>query len=113
MKGLLICYLLLLALPALSYPSFVSYGYRSCVTCHFNGQGGGALNDYGRALFSAEIASRAFYSDSVSDEELGERSGFLGKTALPWWLRPGFKGRLLWFQRRAKNNSCGLCRLHA
>jgi hypothetical protein len=66
--------------------------------CHFNGQGNGPLNDYGRALFAAEIASRSFYPKEVSDEELGERSGFLGKKPLPDWFRPGFKARLLWFQ---------------
>lgn len=91
--------LLLTVVPsAWSYPSFVSYGYRSCVMCHFNGQGNGPLNDYGRALFSAEIASRSLYPKEVTDDELGERSGFLGKTPLPGWFRPGFKARVLWFQ---------------
>jgi len=68
------------------------------MTCHYNGQGGGPLNDYGRALFSAEIASRAFYDPQKTDEQIAEESGFLGKTKLPWWFRPGIKYRGLWFQ---------------
>lgn len=56
------------------------------------------MNDYGRALWSAEIASRAFYDAKMTDEQIAEGSGFLGKTALPWWFRPGIKYRGLWFQ---------------
>lgn len=79
--------------PGLSwaYPEFIAYGYGSCLTCHYNGQGGGPLNDYGRALWSAEIASRAFFS--ASDEKLAESSGFLGSVPLPFWLRPHAKYR--------------------
>jgi hypothetical protein len=95
----LICFLfLLMAQSVWAYPAFVSYGYKSCMTCHYNGQGGGPLNDYGRALFSQEIASRSFYSAKTSDEELAESSGFLGKKTLPYWLRPGFKYRGLYLQ---------------
>lgn len=83
---------------AWAYPGFISYGYKSCTTCHYNGQGGGALNDYGKALFAAEIASRSFYSDKITADELGERSSFPGQSFLPQWYRPGFKFRGLWFQ---------------
>lgn len=55
--------------------------------------GGGALSDYGRALWSAEIASRQFYSDSMGDEDIAAKSGFLGSTELPYWLRPSAKFR--------------------
>lgn len=81
-----------------AYSSFVSYGYNSCITCHYNSQGNGPLNDYGRALWSAEIASRSFYDSKLTDEQIAEQSGFLGKTTLPWWIRPGVKYRGLWFQ---------------
>jgi hypothetical protein len=90
--------LLLIASTTLAYPAFVSYGYKNCMTCHYNGQGSGPLNDYGRALFSQEIASRSFYSAKTTDEELGESSGFLGKTSLPYWLRPGIKYRGLYLK---------------
>lgn len=79
---------LLCSLSALAYPEFIAYGYSSCLTCHYNGQGGGPLNDYGRALWSAEIAARPFYSANVSDEDIANQSGFLGSTPLPYWLRP-------------------------
>lgn len=97
-SGLILVFLILWSGCLYAYPSFISYGYKSCLTCHFNGQGNGGLNDYGRALFSTEIASRAFYDPKTSLDELGESSGFLGKKPLPWWFRPGVKFRGLWFQ---------------
>ncbi|WP_413561056.1 hypothetical protein [Bdellovibrio sp. HCB209] len=82
-----------------AYPDFISYGYNTCITCHYNGQGNGALTDYGRALFATEIASRAIYNDKLTEEEIGAKSGFLGTTQLPWWIRPGIKYRGLYFQQ--------------
>lgn len=83
---------------AYSYADFIGYGYGSCMTCHYNGQGNGPLTDYGRALWSAEIASRAFYDKKLTDEQLGERSGFLGAKEIPWWIRPSLKYRGLWLR---------------
>ncbi len=95
----LILILVLLAFPQLAsaYPEFIGYKYASCLTCHFNGHGNGPLNDYGRALWAAEIAGKAFASDKT-DEQLGEASGLFGSRQLPWWLRPGFKARELVYQ---------------
>lgn len=78
---------------AQAYPEFIGYGYSSCLTCHVNGQGSGPLNDYGRALWSAEISGRAFYSKSATDEDMANQSKFLGKTDLPYWIRPHAKYR--------------------
>lgn len=80
--------------PAWSYPEFIGYKYASCLTCHYNGQGNGPLNDYGRALWASEIGGRLF-AGSRSDEQLGEASGFLGSAQMPWWIRPGLKGRYM------------------
>jgi hypothetical protein len=80
-----------------AYPEFISYGYTACITCHYNGQGNGPLNDYGRALFTTEIASRAIYNSKLSEEQIAAKSGFLGSTELPWWIRPGMKYRGLYF----------------
>lgn len=77
-----------------AYPEFIGYKYASCLTCHFNSHGNGPLNDYGRALWSAEIAGR-LWSGGQTDEQLGEASGFLGRKELPWWVRPGIKAREL------------------
>ncbi len=78
---------------ASAYPEFIGYKYSTCLTCHYNGQGNGALNEYGRALFATEISSRKL-AGSKTDEQLGEGSGFLpGK--LPKWLKPGIKARNL------------------
>lgn len=68
------------------------------MTCHFNGQGGGQLNDYGRALWATEIAARHFVS-KYSVEELGEVSNFLFGKPLPWWTRLGLKARQIWAKR--------------
>lgn len=83
---------------ASAYPDFIGYGYSSCMLCHYNGHGNGPLTDYGRGVFASEIASKGYYGPNVTDEELSQRSGFLGKKQLPWWFRPGFKYRGLWFQ---------------
>jgi hypothetical protein len=92
-------YFLFFSMPSVgfAYPHFIGYKYSSCLTCHYNGNGNGPLNDYGRALWSAEIAGKLF-SGGKSDEELGESAGFLGKTQLPWWFRPGVKARYLEYQ---------------
>ncbi len=83
---------------AKAYPHFISYGYSSCINCHYSSSGGGALNDYGRAIFAVEVAARDFVSESTTDDQLSEQSGFLGSTTMPWWLRPGFKYRGLWMR---------------
>ncbi len=83
---------------AFAYPDFISYGYKSCTVCHYNGVGGGPLTDYGRSLFATEITARTFISDKTTDEQLAESSGFLGSTELPYWLRPGFKYRGLFLK---------------
>lgn len=78
-----------------AYPEFIGYGYSSCLTCHYNGQGGSPLNDYGRALWSAEIASRAFYPKDMTDEQIAAQSGFFGSWQAPLWLRPHINHRSL------------------
>ncbi|NJL24556.1 MAG: hypothetical protein HC902_04895 [Calothrix sp. SM1_5_4] len=82
------------AFDRIGYPEFIGYKYASCLTCHYNGQGNGPLNDYGRALWATEIAGRAF-AKGRTDEQLGEASGILGSKQLPWWIRPGVKAREL------------------
>lgn len=98
MKYLFIATFLLSGSLAYSYADFIGYGYSSCMTCHYNGQGNGPLNDYGRGVFAAEVISKDLMNSKTTDEELSEKSGFLGKKPLPWWFRPGFKYRGLWFQ---------------
>ncbi|WII73703.1 hypothetical protein QJS83_07420 [Bdellovibrio sp. 22V] len=83
---------------AQAYPDFIGYGYSSCITCHYNGSGSGALNDYGRALFATEIAARDVFPKKMEEEEIAAMSGFLGSKPLPWWFRPGIKYRGLWLK---------------
>jgi hypothetical protein len=103
MSRLVIVLGLLLPIKLWAYPQFIGYKYASCVTCHYNSQGNGPINDYGRALWAAEIAGRTG-AGSRSDEQLAESSGFLGKTKLPYWVRPGFKARQLWLQSNPGTN---------
>ena len=95
MKSTLILFVsLFIQSMAWAYPEFIGYGYSSCLTCHVNGHGSGPLNDYGRALWSAEIASRVFYPKSMTDEDIAAQSGFIGNPDnLPYWFRPHFKYR--------------------
>ncbi|MNS78385.1 hypothetical protein D3C72_1119980 [compost metagenome] len=90
---------------AQAYPDFIGYGYSSCITCHFNGLGGGALTDYGRAIFAGDITARDVYSAKTDEDEIAEMSGFLGKTELPWWVRPGIKYRGLWVRTNPNSGS--------
>lgn len=81
--------------PAFSfaYPNFIGKGYQACLTCHYNPFGNGALNDYGRAVSANVIAGRLFVSDSTSDEELGNRSGFFFSKPQNKWFRPSLDYR--------------------
>ena len=82
---------------ALSYPKFVGHGYNSCITCHYNSQGNGALTDYGRALGASEISGKILRGNT-SDEELGKSSNFLFMhQPLPFGIRPSLNYRGLYF----------------
>ena len=81
---------------AAAYPGFIGYGYTTCVVCHTNSLGGGALTDYGRALFSQEIAARPWISQKMSDDDLAKLSGFLPGVELPYYIRPSIKYRGLY-----------------
>lgn len=89
-----------LAPRARAYPNFIGYGYSSCLTCHTNGLGSGPINDYGRGLWAAEIASRALYPKKMKLDRISELSGFAGNPEnLPWWVRPHAKYRGILVQR--------------
>lgn len=87
-----------LSTAAFAYPDFISYGYNTCISCHYNSHGNGPLTDYGRALFSQEIAARPFIPKSVDDETLASYSQFIPGVDLPFWIRPGLKTRYLWMK---------------
>jgi hypothetical protein len=100
---ILIFFLLCISDRVSAYPEFIGYKYSSCLTCHYNGHGNGPLNDYGRALFAAEIAGKAL-AFGRSDEQLGEASGFLGRTKLPNWFQPTIKARSLVLKNNPPNS---------
>ena len=63
------------SISAFAYPDFISYGYNSCLNCHYNGMGGGPLTDYGRSLFATEITARTFVSNKTHTKVEIERIG--------------------------------------
>ena len=90
---------LLISGGAWAYPQFISYGYHSCLICHYNPFGNGPLTDYGRALGASTIAGRAFRDTQTSDEELGQKSGFLWHEPMNSWFRPTLDYRGLYLKR--------------
>lgn len=86
--GLGTCAVLLFASPkAQAYPTFIAYGYGSCLSCHFNPMGNGPLNDYGRAVSATTISGRPPFAKGISEDDLAEMSGVLGRKKLPEWVR--------------------------
>ena len=99
LRFLLLSCVLGLSTSVYSYPQFIGHGYTSCITCHYNPYGNGPLTDYGRALAATMVTDRAMIPDRITDEELGERSGFFFKKPESTWLRPNFDYRGLWYKR--------------
>ena len=77
----------------LSYPAYISYGYASCRTCHFNPLGNGPISSYGRAVQATEISGNLF---GAEPEALANHSGFI-LGPLPEWLQLqlGYRGLYL------------------
>lgn len=51
------------------------------------------------------VTDRAFIPESVTDEQLGERSGFFFKKAESTWFRPNIDYRGLWYKRDIDNDN--------
>jgi hypothetical protein len=82
-----------------AYPNFVGFGYKNCLTCHYNPFGNGPLNDYGRAVSANVISDRIFVPKSVTDEDLGDRSNFFAqKKPVTSWIRPAYDWRNLYYE---------------
>jgi hypothetical protein len=93
LKILKVIILLLLSIASQAYPNFIGYGYNSCLTCHYNPHGNGPLTDYGRAVSATVISDRVVWDKKVSEDEIGERSGFLYQKSFNDWLRPSLSYR--------------------
>jgi hypothetical protein len=92
-----------------AYPNFISYGYQSCLSCHYNPFGNGPLTDYGRAVGATAIADRIFWSKSASEEQIAKNSDFfMGKSEITEkkkWFRPSASYRGLYISRDFNKDS--------
>jgi hypothetical protein len=81
---------------ALAYPQFISHGYNSCITCHFNPFGNGPINDYGRAVSGTAISGRNFFDENKPEDNIANETAFLFKPFEQKHLRPfiGYRGLL-------------------
>jgi hypothetical protein len=90
---------------AAAYPSFIGYGYTSCLNCHYNPQGNGPLTDYGRAVSATAISARPPFATSLTDDQLGEKSGFFFGHFPQDYVRPQLGYRPLWVVSNLQNAS--------
>ncbi len=90
---------------AWAYPSFIGYGYTSCMTCHYSPIGNGQLTDYGRGLFASEIAAKPFWNQHASDDELTKSASFTFQEPTPRFLHPSFKYRDLYLSPSLGGNN--------
>lgn len=91
--------LIILSFNLWAYPQFISKGYTNCLTCHYNPYGNGPLTDYGRAVAASALADRLFVPKSITDDDLGNASGFLFSTPKNKWFRPAYDYRGLQLDR--------------
>jgi hypothetical protein len=88
-----------------AYPNFISYGYQSCMGCHYHPNGNGPLNDYGRVVAASAIADRLLWPSKTSDEEIAQRSSFFFGPQPVAWLRPSFSYRSLRLERNFREST--------
>lgn len=85
-----------------SYPQYIGLQYTSCLTCHYNPNGNGPLNDYGRGVAATTISGRLLVSDQTTEEQLISRAAFPGiNPKTNSWLRPALMYRVLGIDRGA------------
>lgn len=94
---IVVAVLMLLDAEATAYPNYISYGYQSCLSCHYNPYGNGPLTDYGRVVGATAISDRLLSSKKTKEDDLAEKSNFLYGGKEPGWLRPsaGYRGMYL------------------
>lgn len=83
----LIVLLILSIQSSYAYVNYIGHGYTSCLNCHYNPTGGGALNDYGRVVSATLISSGALYPKTWNEEKVAYTSGFLFRKPKQNWLR--------------------------
>ncbi len=110
LKTFLLFFVFWNAQKSFAYPDFISYGYNSCLVCHYNGAGGGPLNDYGRSLFALEIAQKPFFQKKLTDDEISAMSGFFGHYVDFNKLKPFAKLRYLWLDNAMDKPPVGIDR---
>lgn len=79
---------------AFGYPHFISLGYNSCITCHYNPFGNGPINDYGRAVSGTAVAGRDFFDENKPEELIASETSFFMKEVANKHFKPfvGYRG---------------------
>jgi hypothetical protein len=102
--GLKIRFLILVILGAganfaQAYPNYISFGYHSCISCHYNPMGNGPLTDYGKSVAATELTDRLLLPNPLAsdDEKLADMSGFFFSKPTVDWLRPSASYRGLYY----------------
>ncbi len=98
-SSVLLFYLLGNAGDVQAYPNYISFGYQSCLSCHYNPYGNGPLTDYGRVVGATAIADRLLSKRKVKEDQLADTANFLYGAEEPEWLRPSFDYRGMYMQR--------------
>src|SRR3954465_11324315 len=94
--GIFTAFFLTASNEAFAYPQFISHGYNSCITCHYNPFGNGPVNDYGRAVSGTAIAGRDFYDENKPEDLIASETAFFFKQSEQKHIRPfiGYRGLL-------------------
>lgn len=102
LKNLFSLLLVLLPFESFAYPQYIGMQYTSCLTCHYNPNGNGPLNDYGRGVAATTVSGRLFVDEKTTEDELIQNAAFPGidpKTNT--WFRPAIMYRGLGIQTDA------------
>jgi len=99
MRGMILLILALAGGVAHAYPNYISFGYHSCISCHYNPMGNGPLTDYGKSVAATELSDRLFLSNQLATDEdkLADMTGFTFSKPTQDWFRPSMSYRGLYF----------------
>ncbi len=88
-----------------AFPEMVRDGYVNCNTCHISLNGGGLLNDYGRAIIREELS--IWKSSDEKSREQDFLYGVLDDAPISKWLKLGADVRSVYFYQNDEFHNSG------